>query len=242
MSLTPAQCSMIATEVNTWMDAERMFTAFEISRALKAKGIGLRHRDMKRQVHTAISARRSRSYTRTLMDVGAPEQAWVYHPMSKNPYQFRALARSDGKPAAPSTTNTPPATRPTAPNTATPGKSTNTFKPRKQVSLADNDSPQTGASDGTYGCDSNGHLKLQASELQKIGVAANQEVMISGDPRTNKVVVGLAAHVDDDGAEPAQTLDNGDLIVDHEILEFADLDWLACYKVECANNRLEISE
>ena len=231
---------MIETEVNVWMDGSRMFTAFEISRALKAKGIGLRHRDMKRQIHSAISARRSRTYTRTLMDVGAPEQAWVYHPMTKNPYQFQALARNDGPAVGGNSvvkTNVPNAPNPNPnPNPAKP------FKPRNQVALADNDKPQANSADGAYGCDGNGHLKLPAKELLKIGVAGDQELMIYGNLAAQKVVLGLSEHIDDDSAEPVRTLDNGNLIIDHEVLEFVDLDWLACYKVEVNGQLLEISE
>ena len=89
--MTPDQQNTIENEVHAWMDAGRMFTAFEISRAVKAKGVQLRHRDMKDFIHAAIYRKRSKTYTRTLKDVGAPEQAWLYHPMNKNPHLFRPL-------------------------------------------------------------------------------------------------------------------------------------------------------
>lgn len=212
------------------MDAERMFTAFEISRAVKAKGIGLRHREMKETIHRAIAAKRSRTYSRTLTDVGAPEQAWLYHPLTKNPHQFTPLQRNDG----PSSSATPP----TSPNLSTG----NPFKPRNLVPLADNNSPRSTSSDGAYGCDNNGHLKIHAKELQQIGVGANEVVHVLGDPVHQSVLVGRPGDVEADGAEEERTNDVGDLIVTHETLEFVDLDWLPCYQVELVDKTLKITE
>ena len=235
MSLTHQQQAMIETEVDIWMDAERMFTAFEISRAVKAKGIGLRHREMKDAVHRAIAAKRSRTYSRTLTDVGAPEQAWLYHPLTKNPHQFTPLQRNDGPSRAPSPNPVPPA----------PAKSLSTgnpFRPRNLVPLADNESPRSTASDGAYGCDNNGHLKIPAKEMQKIGVAADETVHVLGDPVHSSVLIGRPGDVEPDGIEEERTNEQGDLIVTHETLEFVDLDWLPCYKVEVEGKTLKVTE
>lgn len=220
MALTSDQRAMIEAEVKIWMDAERMFTAFEISRAVKAKGIGLRHREMKRDVHDAISARRSRSYTRTMTDVGAPEQAWLYHPISKNPFQFNALQRGDHS-----------------------GTVAANYRPRNPISLADDgDNDPIPSGDGIYGCDNEGHLKLPAKEMAKIGVAANEKVHVVGDPAHHNVAIGKPAELDSDGAEVQQTNDNGDLVLDHETLEFVDLDWLPCYKIEVVDKTIVVSD
>ena len=121
--------------------------------------------------------------------------------MTKNPYQFQALARDDGPAAGNSVVKT---SVPNAPNpNPIPAKP---FKPRNQVALADNDKPQANSADGAYGCDGNGHLKLPAKELQKIGVAGDQELMIYGNLTAQKVVLGLAKHIDDDSAEAVRTL------------------------------------
>lgn len=234
MSLTNEQRSMIDNEVAIWMDAKRMFTAFEISRAVKAKGIGLRHRDMKEEIHHAISNRRSRTYTRTLRDVGAPEQAWLYHPLNENPFNFQPLPRSDRR---------SPSTSPQPTVTPSPAATSNPFKPKphNQVPLADIATPRSTSADGAYGCDDEGHLKIPAKELAKINVGPNEPVQIQSDVNDNSVTISKTADTPPDGAEEANSNASGDLIVDHEILEFVDLDWLPCYKVEVADGSLRVT-
>ncbi|MEL6108840.1 MAG: hypothetical protein AAFU85_22765 [Planctomycetota bacterium] len=221
MAITPAQRDIIENEVGIWMDASRMFTAFEISRAVKAKGVTLRHREMKEFIHAAIYRRRSRSYTRTLIDVGAPEQAWVYHPMSTNPHTFRPLERGHAS--------------------ATSASDGGKFHSRNLSPLSDADAPPSTTASGSYGCDAEGNLKLPAAELSKIGVSAGETIHIQSDPANHALLIGKPGAVEERGAEIQTTSNLGELLITHETLEFVDLDWLAGYRVELIGGTLNVT-
>ncbi|MEO1527093.1 MAG: hypothetical protein AAFX06_16765 [Planctomycetota bacterium] len=223
MAITQAQRDIIENEVGIWMDASRMFTAFEISRAVKAKGVSLRHREMKEFIHAAIYRRRSRSYTRTLIDVGAPEQAWVYHPLTENPHSFRPLDRGDGR-------------------TRSATDAGNKFHSRNLTPLGDTTTPPSTAANGSYGCDAEGNVKLPASELSKIGVGMNEIVHVQSDPAEQCLLIGKPGDVQESGAEIETTSDSGELLLTHETLEFVDLDWLAGYQVRLDGNTLRVTD
>ena len=58
-----------------------MFTAFDISQEVQAKGVPYRHRNLKEIVHALFEqGRMPQDYTRTARDVGGRGgPAWVYH-------------------------------------------------------------------------------------------------------------------------------------------------------------------
>lgn len=235
MSLTQSHRDIIENEVGIWMDSDRMFTAFEISRAVKAKGVNLRHRDMKEFIHASVHRRRSRTYTRTLLNVGAPQQAWVYHPLTKNPHTFTPLQRNDS--SGTSQTSTAAAQTPTG------SDSGSTFHSRNLVPLADQStSDLSGNADGTFGCDNDGNVTIPKGELQKIGISDGSTVHILSDPVNSKLVIGKPGQVDADGADVEATDDEGCLQISHETLEFVDLDWLASYSVAVEGQTLVLSE
>ena len=213
MSLTPQQQTMIDAEITIWMDAERMFTAFEISRALKAKGIGLRHGQMKSEIHSTISRKRLRTYTRSLADVGAPQQAWVYHPTNKNPDNFQSLNEDP-----PGATSAPVvAAAPSLPTSMNPSAPTPQSQSQaKTISLS---------------CDSDGHLTIPKAELEPLGINPSQSLHVVSNSDDQSLKIGLVGSMDGDSPEAISTRPNGDLLIEHEMLEFIDLDWLPRYRV-----------
>ena len=95
MSLDEAVLDKIDDIVEEWISANKMFSAFEVSLEVKKRGLNERHRNMKSSVHDSIAEHGDGKYTRTLMDVGAPVHAWVYHPLTENPYTYEGLPRND---------------------------------------------------------------------------------------------------------------------------------------------------
>ena len=96
MTLGIATQSRIDEIVAQWVREGKMFTAFEVSLEVKKRGGQERHRNMREYVHETIfrlGIERG-DYSRTLMDVGAPEQAWVYHTIASNPYDYVPLDRT----------------------------------------------------------------------------------------------------------------------------------------------------
>lgn len=86
-----------------------LFTAFDISlevqRRAKIAGIpGERHRELKDTIHDTLETYATHNggeYSRTLMDVGAPEKAFVYHRQQDDPYTlYKPLDRSQFQSAA----------------------------------------------------------------------------------------------------------------------------------------------
>src|SRR5262245_35534198 len=109
MALATTIREQIDEIADEWIHAGKMFTAFEVSLAVKQRGVKERHRNMREYIHEVIHRLgiQRGDYSRTLMDVGAPEQAWVYHTIGANPYEYVPLDRT-GMPTAP----TPASARP----------------------------------------------------------------------------------------------------------------------------------
>lgn len=92
---SPLVCAKVDRVIKQWLMSGRMFTAFEVSLEIKSQGIRNRHRNMKSAIHDALMAQLSQfQYTRVLMDVGAPNQAFVYHRIVDNPATYVPLDRS----------------------------------------------------------------------------------------------------------------------------------------------------
>jgi hypothetical protein len=161
--------------VKEWVNESRMFTAFEVSLAVKKLGVRERHRNMRDFVHQVIFEYGTpASYSRTLMDVGAPEQAWVYHPISSNPYFYRPLNRGDS--------DAPEVPLDEAP-TVVPGGV------RNPLPLVWRSAQTASIPDGAYGTDQRGRLCIPVVFLTGIGAGANQRVKVQCEPDKEQLVV-----------------------------------------------------
>jgi bifunctional DNA-binding transcriptional regulator/antitoxin component of YhaV-PrlF toxin-antitoxin module len=95
MTLEPEAQIRIDDIVGTWVGEGRMFTAFEVSLEVKRQGVTARHRNMRDYIHDSVFRAASNvGYTRTLVEVGAPDPAWVYHPVYADPATYVPLDRS----------------------------------------------------------------------------------------------------------------------------------------------------
>ncbi len=103
--------NLIAEVVNSKVDKDEMFTAFEVSLEVqqRAKGRGEaveRHGEMKETIHQELDRfLQTGVFQRELRDVGAPSTAYVYYPDGEDPTNYQPMARrgDSRKPAAPST-------------------------------------------------------------------------------------------------------------------------------------------
>lgn len=73
------------------VDNNKLFTAYDVSKAVQAKGIRRSHTAMRDDVHKVIAELGAGKYSRTLLDVAQGAQAWVYHPVNESPYQYVTL-------------------------------------------------------------------------------------------------------------------------------------------------------
>src|SRR5262245_16464278 len=156
--------------VTEWIGAGKMFTAFEVSLEAKKRGAEERHRNMREYEHETIfrlGIERG-DYTRTLMDVGAPEQAWVYHTLGGNPYDYVPLDRSDFVQA-------PAHARPRGvrnPVRLTPGLASPFAIPA-----------------GAYGTDQRGRVCIPVSLLSALGVGPGDKVNVLCDPANEQALI-----------------------------------------------------
>jgi len=81
--------------VEDWLRERRMFTAFEVSLAVRQGGVNMRHRELRDDVHESLQLFSGRAgYTRTLRDVGGPVEAWIYHHWKDSAWTYTPLDRS----------------------------------------------------------------------------------------------------------------------------------------------------
>jgi hypothetical protein len=171
MTVTAPVLEKITEVVTEWVGEGKMFTAFEVSLAVKERGVRERHRNLREDVHAVIfRVGGPGGYTRTLMDVGAPEQAWVYHPLRANPYTYRPLDRSGYD---------DPADVPYV----VPGGL------RNPVRLAAGTARPHAVPDGAYGTDQRGRVCIPVTLLARLGVSRGQRVDVLCDAAGEQVLI-----------------------------------------------------
>lgn len=96
-----ATASLIQEVAQEFVQQDRAFTAFEVSlevqKRQKANGEAVeRHRNIKNDIHRTLQGYvDSGVYLKSLQDVGAPTQAFLYYPPTYDPTQYQALSRND---------------------------------------------------------------------------------------------------------------------------------------------------
>ncbi|HEY3325076.1 MAG TPA: hypothetical protein VGP72_31775 [Planctomycetota bacterium] len=211
--------------VAEWVQLGRMFTAFEVSLAAKGKGVRQRHRELKGYVHQSTARQAGARYTRTLRDVGAPVQAWLYHPLNANPYTYRPLDRSDfdTAPVSAASCNGGPALR----------------NPLPLSSALDGDGDP---GDDVCGTDSQGHLVIPARLLTALGVEAETQVYLTWDAQNAELRISRAGVASRGHSAVAATNKDGSLSIPQETLKRAELDGMQSYSIEGTGNMISVRE
>jgi hypothetical protein len=212
--------------VQEWIQRGKMFTAFEVSLAVKERGVRERHRNMRDTVHEVIFEHGGpASYTRTLMDVGAPEQAWVYHPMDGNPYAYRPLDRTGMDPS--------PADLPVI----VPARG------RKPVALVWGSATTASVPAGAFGTDQRGRLCIPVTFLTRIGAGANQRVKVQCEPDRERLIVTKLNSLDAVTADPVYTVEpDGNVRLTQTTLDKAGIADLACYHIESNDSTISVGK
>lgn len=209
--------------VKEWVAVGRMFTAFEVSLAAKERGVEERHRNMRNRVHEIIYDEGvNNNYTRMLMDVGAPEQAWLYYPVGGDPYSYQPLDRNAHDTRASGT----PAILP----------------PVQAIPLIAGQSQPAVIPQGAYGVDRRGRLCIPVKMLHEIEVQPKDRVNVVSDEDDHVVTirkrVELTTPLNDDPFEESDettvyTAENdGNVRVTQRTLGKAGIAGKQCYKIE----------
>jgi len=216
MSLEPAVEGILSEVITSFMNEGRMFTAFEVSLAAKERGVEERHRNMRERVHELIHeiGGPGGAYSRTLMDVGAPEQAWVYHPMTANPYLYEPLLRHD----QPKRTRTDPVPR----------------APRNPLAIRRGVANPYAIPDGAFGTDQRGRLTVPVSMLVQMGVGPGQRVDVTCDAGNEQLLLHKSAvGTTTDNPDTTYTAErDGNVRITQRTLERAGLDGVQTYRIE----------
>jgi len=219
MALDRGIQAKIREVVAEWVNQGRMFTAFEVSLAVKELGVQERHRNLRDTVHEIIfKVGGPLEYSRTLMDVGAPEQAWVYHPKAVSPYRYQPLDRSGARRA------------PVAADADLPPL-------RNPVGLVWASPAQAGVPAGAYGTDHLGRVCLPVMMLHGLGVGAGQHLKITCDP-TQKIITAEKGSDQDAGALAVEA--DGNARLTQETLTQAGLAGLQCYRIDGTTRRITV--
>jgi hypothetical protein len=190
-----------------------MFTAFEVSLEVKRRGVHERHRNMREYTHESIfrlGIERG-DYTRTLMDVGAPEQAWVYHTLGANPYEYVPLDRTGMAPV-------PASARPRG--------------VRNPVRLSAMSSPFA-IPPGAFGTDQRGRLCIPVGLLNALGAGPGERVNVLCDPANEQALLTKTSAGDAGNPDTTYTVEtDGNVRMTQGTLEKAGLDGMQCYRIE----------
>jgi hypothetical protein len=221
MVMDPSIRRVISHVVQDFVNEGKMFTAFEVSLAVKERGVDERHRTMRDTVHEVIfELGDPAGYTRTLRDVGAPEQAWVYHMPEDNPYRYQPLPRHDAtrRPAAALDADDP---------VVIP------VGVRNPVRLQTRTAAPSAIPPGAYGTDQRGRLCIPVTLLVRLGVSAGQPVHARCSAEDAKVYLTRPNPAEPQDPDTAYTVEpDGNIRITQTTLEKAGIDHLQCYQID----------
>jgi hypothetical protein len=229
MTIHPSIREVITHVVREFTSAGRMFTAFEISLAVKDRGIEERHRNMRDTVHEVIfEAGCPLGYTRTLRDVGAPDPAWVYHLPEDNPYRYQPLRRYD-------TANTSADLQADEPLVLPAGI-------RNPIKLHARSCEPAQVPPGAYGTDQRGRLCVPVTLLVRLGVSAGQQVQVRSNRDEGKLHLTRPVFLQPHDADTTYTAEpDGNVRITQGTLEKAGINHLPCYKIEGNASQITVS-
>jgi hypothetical protein len=224
MSLDALTQQKIEEVVQLWIGEGRMFTAFEVSLAVKERGVQERHRNMKGLIHEVICRLGgANAYTRTVMDVGAPEQAWVYHRLYDNPYTYVPLSRKDQAPVQADDPLVIPAGI------------------KNPVPLPTDGSAPDAIPSGVYGTDQRGRLSIPVPMLTRLGIGPGGQIAVICDLANGEILLFNEETCDQDYPDAFYTAEaDGKVRITQATLEKAGLGGLQAYTLECDGEMITV--
>jgi hypothetical protein len=230
--------------VREWVAQGKMFSAFEVSLAVKERGVQERHRNLRDTVHQIVAeVGGANGYSRTLCDVGAPVHAWVYHRLRDNPYAYEPLDRSGMDEAK--TSGGRGGQRGAA---STPASTTRQGASDRPLPTLRNPQPLRAgaplpatAEDGAFGIDREGSLAVPNTMLSRLGVAAGEKANIAIDAANQELRITRPSVLD--RSTPDATLDvqsDGALRLAAELLDRAGLGGMQCYHIDGRGNLITV--
>ena len=162
----------ITTVVNEFVNDNKMFTAFDVTRELRGRVKDrVQHHEVKREVHQMFTSGQVFGYNRTLANLpGVNPQPWIYHPLAAD------FTTYNGNPAA---------VTPVAPSPVLPSIS----------STDDDDDDDEDDNNRVYKFDSTDRLCVPNKLIRQLGLKCGDEVhIVCTTPPTNEVAIVKKNH------------------------------------------------
>ena len=180
-----AYVNEITDVVNDFVNADMMFTAFDVTMALRKKTRQhVQHYEVKREVHNMFQNGQMFSYNRALANLpNVDPQPWVYHPISAD------VSLYSGKPVSMATATAVPAVA----VTATPAVAALPGAPSSISTIDDGNDGVDVAADGTvvYKFDTTDRLCVPNKLVRQLGLKDSDPVTVSSNAK-NEVTVSAA--------------------------------------------------
>jgi bifunctional DNA-binding transcriptional regulator/antitoxin component of YhaV-PrlF toxin-antitoxin module len=148
------------------------------------------------------------------MDVGAPEQAWVYHPRTVSPYRYRPLDRSGiGSDLA--------------------DDAVVAYSLRNPRGLAWSSPTQAAVPPGAYGTDRRGRLCIPVHLLNQLGVRAGERVKIQCENGSGRLTISKLGPLERTSPDAVYTAEpDGNVRLTQTTLDKADLGGAQSYGID----------
>ena len=85
-------------------------------------------------------------------------------------------------------------------------------------------------------------MLIPKSRIESLGIGPNENLFVLSDTDESALEICKSDPESDTPSESISSNATGDILIEHEMLEFVDLDWLAGYKIETKADKLRISE
>jgi len=148
----------VTDAANGFISQNKMFTAYDVTRRVRAMNIRVFHKDVREVVRDMFSTGQMQNYSKRLMPIpSSPNPAFVYHPVTDDPANYDPL---DNLPGNRTTSNT------TAP--ATPASTPDT----------DDDDDSDDVSTIQLERQGDGFIRIPARYMRAVGVKPGDEVSV----------------------------------------------------------------
>jgi antitoxin component of MazEF toxin-antitoxin module len=153
----------VTDAANDFISQNKMFTAYDVTRKVRAMNVNVFHKDVREVVRDMFSTGQMQNYSKRLMPIpSSPNPAFVYHPVTDDPANYDPLCNLPGNQASSKSTAT-----------ATPAPVTPASTPD-----ADDDDDSDDVSTIKVDRQGDGFIRVPARYMRAVGVKPGDEVSV----------------------------------------------------------------
>jgi len=162
----------VTDAANDFISQGKMFTAYDVTRKVRAMNIQVFHKDVREVVRDMFSTGQMQNYSKRLMPIpSSPNPAFVYHPVTDDPANYDPLCNLPGNQVSSKSTAT------ATPTPATPASTPDT----------DDDDDSDDVSTIQLERQGDGFIRIPARYMRAIGIKPGDEVYV--DPSGSSLTI-----------------------------------------------------